>query len=99
LKDASNEMIKNSFCVHLWNEIYSIYKIPKNLPPPVGCFLSELLSKHSKLDHLYSIPQNVLNILFEYPIIEGSLQDHKSYKNKVESLLVIKVLRKLRSLF
>ncbi|WP_024931214.1 hypothetical protein [Methylophilus sp. OH31] len=98
LKDASNEIIKNSFCVHLWNEIYSIYKIPKNLPPPSGSFLNELLSIHSKLDNLYSIPQNVLNILFEYPFIEGSLQEHKAYKNKIESLLVTRVFRKLRSL-
>ena len=40
-KEECDEACKNSFAVHLWNEMFRRYCFPKNMLPPRGSYLFE----------------------------------------------------------
>lgn len=78
----SNQAISDSFCVHLWNEYFTIHSIPKNIPPPAGSFLFDLLSKYSSLDDQYSLKLNTFRVLLNHPKTVERLQvlERKTFK-------------------
>ena len=45
-RDKVHDQIKDSYAVHLWNEIWIRSRIPTFLRPPVGSFMEEILARH-----------------------------------------------------
>ena len=86
------EKVNNSYCVHLWNEFYNRYTIPKNLPPPENSFLFDLFSKVEKLNAEYSLPFATCKRLCELSV----LPELKSYKENIEGKFVVKHYKALK---
>ena len=82
----------DSYCVHLWNEFFNIYKIPKNVPPPKNSYLYKLFSQHSELDPAVALPYETCKVLCERTL----LPELKLYKENMENKLPIKIYRALR---
>ena len=83
LKEIALSKIKESICIHLWNECLTMASIPVNCPPPKSSLLLDLMKESLDIEDTFALPKDTALKLL-YPPKWGI---KKTLKNIIPSLV------------
>jgi hypothetical protein len=84
----SHTKVNNAYAVHLWNDVLRRFCIPKNVLPPDGSYLYEIIIAYCpELRECLSLPFDTLKRLFDYEVIK--LERDRIKKKPIEHFTAI----------
>ena len=58
LKEIGLDKIKESVCIHIWNECLTMASIPVNCPPPKSSLLHEVMKESIDIEDSFALPKD-----------------------------------------